>query len=73
MSDNAQAQFVQTLQDIVNKARRNKDTIGMDEISRAFEGMDLPVEQMEEASSHRGKAPKRSLTVARIRRSPTTY
>ena len=48
MSDNAQAQFVQTLQDIVSRARSNKDTIGMDEISSAFEGMDLPVEQMEE-------------------------
>ena len=52
MSENAQAQFVQALHDIVNKARRNKDTIGMDEISRAFEGMDLPVEQMEEIYEH---------------------
>ena len=52
MSDNAQAQFVQTLQDIVSRARSNKDTIGMDEISSAFEGMDLPVEQMEEIYEH---------------------
>lgn len=70
MSDNAQAQFVQTLQDIVSRARQNKDTIGMDEISAAFEGMDLPVEQMEEIYEHirsqniivtQGKGPEESL------------
>ena len=44
----SQEQFVETLQKVVEKARSNKDTIGMDEISRAFEGLDLPVEQMEE-------------------------
>ena len=52
MSDNAQAQFVQTLQDILDKARKNTDTIGMDESMGAFEGMDLPVEQMEEIYEH---------------------
>ncbi len=52
MSDNAQALFVQTLQDIVEKARKNNDTIGMDEISSAFDAMDLPVEQMEEIYEH---------------------
>ena len=70
MSDNAQAQFVQTLQDIVSRARSNKDTIGMDEISSAFEGMDLPVEQMEEIYEHirsqniivtQGKGPEESI------------
>ncbi|MBR1901166.1 MAG: RNA polymerase sigma factor RpoD [Lachnospiraceae bacterium] len=70
MSDNAQAQFVQTLQDIVSRARQNKDTIGMDEISAAFEGMDLPIEQMEEIYEHirsqniivtQGKGPEESL------------
>ena len=44
----SQEQFVETLQKVVEKARSNKDTIGMDEISREFEGLDLPVEQMEE-------------------------
>ncbi len=52
MSDNAQAQFVQTLQDIVEKARNNNDTIRMDEICSAFDGMDLPLEQMEEIYEH---------------------
>ncbi|MBQ4177534.1 MAG: hypothetical protein II640_08720 [Lachnospiraceae bacterium] len=70
MSDNAQAQFVQTLQDIVDKARKNNDTIRMDEIMGAFEGMDLPVEQMEEIYEHirnqniiviQGKGPEDSL------------
>ena len=70
MSDNAQAQFVQTLQDIVSRARSNKDTIGMDEISSAFEGMDLAVEQMEEIYEHirsqniivtQGKGPEESI------------
>ena len=46
MSENSQ--FVQILQDIVEKAKKNKDTIQIDEISAAFDGMDLPVEQMEE-------------------------
>ena len=61
---------MQTLQDIVSRARSNKDTIGMDEISSAFEGMDLPVEQMEEIYEHirsqniivtQGKGPEESI------------
>ena len=43
---------MQTLQDIVEKARNNNDTIRMDEISSAFDGMDLPLEQMEEIYEH---------------------
>ena len=70
MSEYAQAQFVQTLQDIVEKARKNKDTIRMDEISGAFEGIDLPLEQMEEIYEYirnqniiviQGRGPEESL------------
>ncbi len=68
----SQEQFVQTLQAVVEKARRNKDTIGMDEISQAFEGLDLPVDQMEEIYEYiraqniivtQGKMPEEALEV----------
>ena len=43
----SQAIFLETLRKLVEKAKNNKDTINIDEISIAFEGMNLPVEEIE--------------------------
>ncbi len=43
----AQAIFLETLRKLVEKAKANKGTINFDEISIAFEGMDLPEEEIE--------------------------
>ncbi len=43
----SQALFLETLRKLVEKAKKNKGTIDIDEISVAFEGMDLPVEEIE--------------------------
>ena len=43
----SQALFLETLRKLVEKARSNKDTINIDEISIAFEGMNLPVDEIE--------------------------
>ncbi len=43
----SRALFLETLQKLVEKAKKNKGTIDMDEISVAFEGMNLPVEEIE--------------------------
>ena len=43
----AQAIFRETLQKLVEKAKANKGTLNFDEISIAFEGMDLPEEEIE--------------------------
>ena len=43
----AQAIFLETLQKLVEKAKANKGTINFDEISIAFEGLDLPEEEIE--------------------------
>ncbi len=43
----SQALFLETLRKLVEKARSNKDTINIDEISLAFEGMNLPVDEIE--------------------------
>ncbi len=42
-----QAIFLETLQKLVEKAKGNKGTINIDEISIAFEGMNLPVDEIE--------------------------
>ena len=42
-----QAIFLETLQKLVAKAKGNKGTINIDEISIAFEGMNLPVDEIE--------------------------
>ena len=43
----AQAIFLETLRKLVEKAKANKGTINFDEISIAFEGLDLPEEEIE--------------------------
>ncbi len=43
----SQALFLETLQKLVEEAKKNKGTIDMDQISVAFEGMDLPVDEIE--------------------------
>ena len=43
----AQAIFLETLRKLVEKAKGNKGTINIDEISIAFEGMNLPVDEIE--------------------------
>ena len=42
-----QAIFLETLRKLVEKAKNNKGTIDIDEISVAFEGMNLPVDDIE--------------------------
>ena len=42
-----QAIFLETLQKLVEKAKANKGTINIDEISLAFEGINLPVDEIE--------------------------
>lgn len=42
-----QAIFLETLRKLVEKAKGNKGTINIDEISLAFEGMNLPVDEIE--------------------------
>ncbi len=44
----SQALFLETLQKVVETAKKNKDTINMDEISQAFEGISMPVDEIEE-------------------------
>ena len=44
----AQATFLETLRNLVEKAKNNKGTLDIDEISVAFEGMNLPVDEIEE-------------------------
>ncbi|HCI73725.1 MAG TPA: RNA polymerase sigma factor RpoD [Lachnospiraceae bacterium] len=44
----AQAIFLETLRNLVEKAKNNKGTLDIDEISVAFEGMNLPVDEIEE-------------------------
>ena len=43
----AQAIFLETLRKLVEKAKANKGTINFDEISVAFEGMNLPEDEIE--------------------------
>ena len=43
----AQAIFLETLRKLVEKAKANKGTLNFDEISIAFEGIDLPEEEIE--------------------------
>ena len=43
----SQAVFLETLRKLVEKAKNNKGTINIDEISIAFEGMNLPVDEIE--------------------------
>ncbi len=43
----SQTLFLETLQKLVEEAKKNKGTIDMDQISVAFEGMDLPVDEIE--------------------------
>jgi RNA polymerase primary sigma factor len=43
-----QAIFLETLRNLVEKAKNNKGTLDIDEISVAFEGMNLPVDEIEE-------------------------
>ena len=43
----AQAIFLETLRKLVEKAKANKGTINFDEISIAFEGMNLPEDEIE--------------------------
>ncbi len=44
----SRAVFLETLQKLVQEAKKNKGTIGMDEISVAFEGLNIPVDEIEE-------------------------